>query len=201
MFNFDLNIILYTYSIMEIKSHPKYENYEISSDGLYRKKNTQQWLQGTRIGKYIQFNLGRHHKTAQMCVAQTFLGDVEDMTVEHINGNVVDNRVANLRLVENKEEVKAKDYSKLNEIGKTAKQNYRTIKRTNLKTNEVHYFKNKSQCAKLTGCSAGIVCLCCQKKCKHFANTFTFEYCDDDENVEIEVVPKTKRTQKKKEEE
>ena len=59
------------------------------------------------------------------------------------------------------------------------------------------YFKNKSQCARTIGCSAGIVCLCCQLKCKSFAGVYTFKYCDD-EDVELEVVPITKRTRKTK---
>ena len=91
---------------MEIKTHPIYDKYEISSTGYYRKINTKTWLQGTLIGKSIQANLGRHHNSIQAIVAETFIGDISDKTIEHINGDISDNRVENLKLVEKRKSPK-----------------------------------------------------------------------------------------------
>lgn len=69
---------------------------------------------------------------------------------------------------------------------KIAHQLQKNIKVTNLKNDEIHYFKSKSQASKFCGCSPALVYLICENKnnVKTYKNTYKFEYSDISDNPE-----------------
>lgn len=103
------------------KSWPINSKYQISSLGRVKGQNGRimktklhagyEWVNlAVRPGKPQTFSIHR-------LVAQTFLSDFnENLTVDHINGIPTDNRLENLQMVTNEENIRLRDIRRKNII-------------------------------------------------------------------------------------
>lgn len=94
----------------EWKEVKGYSNYEVSSEGDIRNKETKQLIT-PHINKtgYYSLKLYQDHKPytkmVHRLVAVTFMGE-SDLEVNHIDGNKTNNRVSNLEYVSHSENIK-----------------------------------------------------------------------------------------------
>ena len=95
---------------MEWKEIKDFINYEVSSEGVVRNKNTQQIIKTSLNNSgYLKLILYRDNKpytrTIHKLVANTFLGE-SDLEVNHIDGNKLNNNVSNLEYLSRSDNIK-----------------------------------------------------------------------------------------------
>lgn len=81
--------------------------YKVSTEGIFVNANTKRILKGGTRNGYIRIEIKDKAYSAHRLVWETFNGPIEDgMVIDHINGVRDDNRLENLRLVTQSENVK-----------------------------------------------------------------------------------------------
>lgn len=96
---------------MEWKNHPEITNYEISSCGQVRHKVFQK-IRKQRLDKdgYLRINIlhnGKHCTyLVYRLVAKCFLGDSAGLTINHIDGDKINNKKENLEIISSSENTK-----------------------------------------------------------------------------------------------
>lgn len=96
---------------MEWKLHPIYTQYSVSSEGDVRhiKKDRNR---KHRLDKYHYPRINLSHKGKLLCrhihtlVAECFIGEINGMTVNHKDGNKLNNYVDNLEIITSSENAK-----------------------------------------------------------------------------------------------
>lgn len=106
------------------------------------------------------------HKSVHRIVAEAFIGDGEDMQVNHKNADKTDNRACNLEWCTAKENIA---HSNANGLRSLAKNCRRVIR------SDGQVFQSRHQAAKSSGTSPGNVWSVLEGKRKH-ANGFSFRY-------------------------
>lgn len=80
--------------------------YRVSTDGIFVNANTKRILKGSTRNGYIRINIKDKVYSMHRLVWEAFNGPIpEEKVVDHINGNKSDNRLENLRLVTQSENV------------------------------------------------------------------------------------------------
>ena len=103
----------YTYitSMEEWKEIPGYAPYEVSSLGRVR-RGEKVLKPGTNLDGYLYVSLYRKSISVHRLVALTFIPRIEGRdTVDHINQNKLDNKIANLRWANRSEQLINRPYS------------------------------------------------------------------------------------------
>jgi len=118
----------------EWKPIPDYPNYKVSNLGNITKFG--KIKKSTRIGNkyksiYLTNNKERKSLSIHTLVAMLFLNHIPggyDKVVDHINGNIQDNRVINLQIISQRENVIKNKFNKHNYIGahKVSKNTYQS---------------------------------------------------------------------------
>lgn len=138
-----------------VKSLPRYSDNG-RRNGLLKERILAKHIAGS-ISKYYSVNLFKYGKRKycpiHVLVFETFVQIVpKDMTVNHKDGNSLNNELNNLELITLQENIQK---SRDNNIVREYKAN--KIKVTNLETNEVIYFENANKASIYVGvCSATI---------------------------------------------
>lgn len=183
---------------MEVRTHPKYVNYEISSNGQFRLKESKVWRSGmVNEDGYSMFSAGKSRMLLKDTVWETFKGAIhKGKEIRQINGIKTDNRIENL-IQRRKKEVVYNAYEILNDIGKQAHKKRRHIQSFDTVTGESKVFKSKNQTANFFGCSPALVYLICEKKkgCTLFDQRYDFLYTTDEVT---DVIPDPRIGQKLK---
>jgi hypothetical protein len=94
----------------EWKEVKGFSDYEASSEGEIRNKETEQIVKPHKIRNgYLTLKLYKEHKPytrmVHRLVAATFMGE-SDLEVNHIDGNKTNNRISNLEYVSRSENIK-----------------------------------------------------------------------------------------------
>ena len=140
----------------EWKSIPNYEEfYEISSLGRVKNKLTQKVLkQSIDNNGYLVLNLRKDYikktKRVHQLVAITFLNHKPcgmKLVIDHINNNRSDNRLENLQIVTQKENVIKKPNEKINNLLKYEKLINEYSKKTLINYNPIVFLKNNNKWA------------------------------------------------------
>lgn len=150
----------------------EFTNYECSNLGRVRSKDRvvvrKDNRTDTKKGKilkpqpnkrsgYLQVNLyqqgtKRYCKYIHVLVAETFIGDIADLTVNHKNGDITDNTMNNLEIVTQSFNLKH-SYNKLNRpINKPIGKRKGVILRV-ISTNHTYKFKSITECGRFISLS------------------------------------------------
>lgn len=121
--------------------------YKVSREGIFVNTNTGRILKGSLRNGYIRFNIKNKAYSAHRLVWEAFNGSIpESKVIDHINGDRSDNRLKNLRLVTQSENVE-NGYKN----GHSAK---KKIYQYSLKGEFVAVFDRLNQATKVTKTSA-----------------------------------------------
>lgn len=177
------------------KSHPNHDAYEFNEDGLYRYRGTSEWYPGGSNSKGYRFCSIRSMDTTKqttipvhMAMWQTFKGEIPAKhEIDHIDRNPSNNKLENLQCLTVSENRKRRDHSFLAGVRGAKKNPVQKVKATNLISDEVLVFSNKSRCGKYYGCSPALIYHVCTGD--NYARTYggyvTFEYTNDDVTQEV----------------
>lgn len=82
-------------------------DYLISDDGQLARKSTLTRFKGSMRAGYLRYSIKGSSYSAHILVYKTFVGDIpEKGVIDHIDGNKLNNKLSNLRLVTQSENVK-----------------------------------------------------------------------------------------------
>ena len=156
--------------------HPIYNQYSASKNGQILSNNRKKILKlGSKSGngyKYFSLyaiNTQKSYSVSRF-VYECFKGNIpDDKVVDHIDNNKINNKINNLQLLTNKENIR--------------KSNCKKVKSFNIETREEKNFRSVNEAAKYNCISPSSVCLNCRKitkvvKSKKDGMIYVFNYMD-----------------------
>lgn len=101
-------VYLYKIRKMNYTTITSFPNYEINEFGQIRNKRNNKILsQSLSSGEYYQVNIDNKSRRIHRLLAETFIPNPNNLeTVNHINGNKVDNSLSNLEWISRSDNVK-----------------------------------------------------------------------------------------------
>lgn len=92
-----------------VPAYPHPEDYEVSNLGRFRNKKTKKIQKGSVINGYVKITMFKNEAyRLHRVVLMSFdpVDNAQDFTVDHINGNKLDNKLENLRWCSSEENIK-----------------------------------------------------------------------------------------------
>ena len=178
-----------------------FPNYECSNLGRVRsidrviirndgRKDTKKGvilkLQKNKSNGYLQVNLYLEC-TQRKCVyvhkiiAQTFLGAINNLTINHKDGNIENNTVDNLEFISYSDNLKH-SYTTLNRPKNKPKGKRKKVSLYNVLTGETLIFKSVEACARYIGLSPTQTRRLIKNECK--SNCYKIHYTEVSETIE-----------------
>ena len=176
------------------KVHPIYDLYAANENGVViNVVNKKQIGDKTKFG-YIQCTVRKRGENQKRHYVHRFVWECfnglipDDKVIDHINDKKDDNRLCNLQSVTTRENieksVKNRDYA----FAAKNHKNKKSVKATNISTNEVSYYDSLYAVQQHLGINAGIVKMVSEKQnycktgiSKKDGNAYKFEYVKKDD--------------------